>query len=102
MFTMANKSYKEIEEVGQQALITIYSCIPGSVLDFERAARFSKKVVSSSTYIQPERLPPTRDSARYHIRRVYHQVQVWVGNDMDATQWGHHMVDSSVINREPL
>ncbi len=66
----------------------IYGCTPNTELNFERATRFSKKVVSGSGYIPPERLPPTADATRFHSRRVYHQVQVWLGNSMDATKWG--------------
>ena len=87
-FILPGKTQEEIEKTGQQALGVVYGCVPGNDLDFERAARFSKKVVTSSSYIPPERLPPTTDAARYHSRRVYHLVQTWLGNNMDATQWG--------------
>ncbi len=88
VFMAPDQSYAEIEKAGQKALAVIYGCKPCTVLDFERATRFSKKVASSSTYIPPERLPPTTDSARFHSRRVYHHVQLWKGNNIDAAKWG--------------
>ena len=54
----------------------------------ERVSKFTEKVVSSSSYLPPERLPPTSDAARFHSHRVYHQVQAWLGNNMDAVEWG--------------
>ena len=41
----------------------------------------SSKVASRSMYL------PTCDAARYHSYRVYHQVQTWLGNDLDPTKW---------------
>ena len=80
-------SHDDIGKSGHQALLTIYGCSPTSDLDFERAAKFSEKVVSSSSYLPPERLPPTSDAARFHSLRVYLQVQTWLGNNMEATEW---------------
>jgi len=56
IFLMADKNQEEIEQAGHQSLAALYGCIPGTILDFERAMRFSSKVVSSSTYLPPERL----------------------------------------------
>lgn len=88
VFLMPNRTHGQIEDVGHQTLAVLYGCIPGTLLDFERATRFSSKVVTKSTHLPPERLPPTSDAAKYHSYRVYHQVQTWVGNRMDPTKWG--------------
>ena len=45
-------------------------------------------VATSRTTIQPERLPPTENSARYHSLRVYFQVMEWMGYELEATDWG--------------
>ena len=42
---------------------------------------FSKKVVSASSFVTPERLPPTESATKLHCRRAYYQVMVWVGKD---------------------
>ena len=88
LFILPDRNHTEIEQVGNQAISTLYGGIPGSDLNFERASKFSEKVVSSSSYLPPERLPPTSDAARFHSRRVYLQVQAWLGNNMEATAWG--------------
>ena len=36
MFMLQNKTSREIEQAGKQALGVLYGCIPGSTLDFER------------------------------------------------------------------
>ena len=33
-------------------------------------------------------LPPTCDASRFHSRRVYLQVQIWLGHELDPTKWG--------------
>ena len=43
---------------------------------------------SRSTYLLPQSLPTTNDAAKYHSYRVYHQVQTWLGNILDPTEWG--------------
>ena len=64
-----------------------YACKQGTDLNLERASKLYEKVASSSRYVPHERLPPTTDAAKFHSRRVYHQVQVGQGNSMAATEW---------------
>lgn len=35
-----------------------------------------------------EKLPPTEGAAAQHCFRVYLQIQTWLGNEKDATDWG--------------
>jgi hypothetical protein len=53
----------------------------------ERVSKFTEKVISSFGYLPSERLPPTSD-ARFHSQLVYLQVQTWLGNNIEATEWG--------------
>ena len=94
-FTNASKAvltpdvtHLDVEKAGEQALISIYGGISGSDLNFTRASKFTEKVVASSSYIPPERLPPTSDAARFHSQRVYLQVQAWLGISLNPTEWG--------------
>jgi len=64
-------------------VVAVYQC-PG----LERAARFSQKVVAGSSYIPFGRLPQTSDAAQCHSLHVHHQLQAWLGNNVDATKWG--------------
>ena len=90
VFRERNKQPDEIGVAGHQAIVVMYGCPPDSILDFERASRFMQKVTKSSSYTPPERLLPTSDAAYYHSMRVYHQIQEWLGNRLDATKWGWH------------
>ena len=88
LFTSADANKEEIEKAGIQAIATLYGCKHGSDLNLERASKFNEKVASSSSYLPPERLPPTSDAARFHSQHVYLQVQAWLGNNLEATEWG--------------
>ena len=57
IFMMPNRMHKEIEKAGNEPLAIIYGCKPGMDLNFERASRFSEKVVSSSCCLPPQPLP---------------------------------------------
>ena len=50
---------------------------------------FSKKVVSASSVVTPERLPPTEFATKLHCGRAYYQDVVWAGKDegMDPRNW---------------
>jgi hypothetical protein len=88
LFLMADGSHQDVECAGNKAIATLYGCMFGSDLNFKRASKFTEKVSTSSCYLPPERLPPTTDAARFHSQRVYLQVQAWLGNAMEATEWG--------------
>ena len=74
-----------IDAAGSVALAVLYGCPD---LNSGRVSKFTEKVLSTSNYVPPERLPPTDEAARFHSRRVYHQVQAWKGNELDPEEWG--------------
>ena len=53
-----------------------------------RVTRFTEKVSKSSIFVDTKMLPPTSDAAKYHSLRVYLQVQIWLGNELNPTEWG--------------
>src|SRR6218665_984706 len=61
-----------------------------------RYKNFSKKVVSSSSFVTPERLPPTDSATKLQLRRVYYQVMAWIGKAecMDAMDLGWNLQDN--------
>ena len=89
---LADINRKEIEQSGNMAIVIIYGFKHGSDLNFERASKFNEKVASSFGYLPPEHLPPTSDAAKFHSHRVYLQVQAWLGNNMEPTEWGWVLV----------
>lgn len=55
-------------------------------IDHLRYKRFVKSVTKSKCNISS--LPPTKDTARQHSFRTYHQVQAWLANDPNPENWG--------------
>ncbi len=66
MFTISQQSHLAKEQAGDQALAILYGYIPGTDLNFERAAKLREKAVSSSSYLPPA----TSDAARFHGQRA--------------------------------
>ena len=58
--------------------------------------KFCDKVAKSSSFVEPQSLPPTIASARYHSLLVYYQVQLWKGNELKPEEWGWKHVDSQL------
>lgn len=46
--------------------------------------------------VQLASLPPTSASAQQHLLRVYYQVQVWLGNQLDPKDWGWMLIDNAL------
>ena len=47
-----------------------------------------KKIINDKSFVKPERLPPTEEATKYHSYRVYQQVQVWRGKEINPIDWG--------------
>ena len=89
-FTVPNQTTEVINDLGCQAMAVLFG---GKCIDSLATMRyniFSKKVVSASSTVTPERLPPTESATKFHCRRAYYQVMVWMGTEdgMDALDWG--------------
>ncbi|KAF4529749.1 hypothetical protein B566_EDAN018002 [Ephemera danica] len=39
-------------------------------------------------------LPPTTTAAKYHMHRVYHQVQEWIGINLPPEEWGWKITEA--------
>lgn len=49
--------------------------------------------MSSKTCIQVKKLQLTSAAARYHLLRVYHQLQEWMNSDLDLLHWDQQETD---------
>jgi hypothetical protein len=88
-----NKDFSVIDQqsiisAGEKALVTVCHGNEGETLNTLRVRRFTQKVAESRSVVEPASLPPTSASARYHILRVYHQVQSWKGEALPPEEWG--------------
>ena len=93
IFTSLQKSHDEIADAGLKATLSLYGARTGEVMANLRARMMAEKVLNSSTFVNPERLPPTEDALRYHSFRTYLQVLNWMGVEVTAEGWGWFVHD---------
>ena len=96
VFIGKSSSKKEIEDAGEKALLILYGGEKSASLNVHRWDTFQKKVASASKFVQPQDLPPTSEAAKYHIYRVFLQIQQWLGSKLDPTDWGWVLRDDKL------
>ena len=96
LFTETKEVDKEkLIEAGEIILVKLYDGKKLQSLDNLRVHTFLRKSATSARHIQPQDLPPTSDSARFHILRAYLQVQEWMGETyISPTDFGWELVDN--------
>jgi hypothetical protein len=94
IFTSPDQTVATIESAGSQIPITLFSSKKSSLASL-RYEMLTKKVVTSSTFVATERLPPTYSSTKFHSRRVYFQVMMWMdcARNLDPINWGWRLDD---------
>lgn len=80
IFSSKSSTVPRIVEAGQRALAILYDGKIDENLDMIRFKQFSKKVSTNKSAVLVNSLPPTSAAAKYHVLRVYFQVQQWLGN----------------------
>ena len=91
-FNDTTVSEKQIANSGEIIISMLYGEKEPQSLGNLRYNVFCKKIATSKTAVLPEYLPPTTDAAKLHAFRVYHQVQVWRGNNsLNAENWGWYI-----------
>lgn len=87
VFLLPDSNHETIKEAGEKCLIALYG---GNTyhekLENLRFRLFIKAAASAKVNLS--RLPPTQEAASFHSFRTYHQVQMWLGNEKDPTEWG--------------
>ena len=79
---------EQIISAGEKALLHLYKGTDDDNLDSLRYRMFCQKMASSRFHIKPEVLLPTSAAAKYHSFRVFHQVRLWMGENLSANEWG--------------
>ena len=77
VFCKHGASKEDIRATGEQAILCVYKAKSNETLTSLRCRLFHGKVLSSSSFVKPETLPPTPAAAQYHYFRVYLQVMEW-------------------------
>ncbi|KAJ8877600.1 hypothetical protein PR048_022055 [Dryococelus australis] len=72
---LSDKQFQQASvEFCKPALACVYKGRLGESLPSLRLRLFIKKVASSSTFVEPQRIPPTRAAAKFNFLRAYLQI----------------------------
>ena len=91
IISSTNSKREEIVQSGLQLLVRVYGG-----LNHLRYTSYLNMISTSTFPPRPERLPPTENSAKFHILRTHHQVIQWntlMAIDKDPTDWGWKLAD---------
>ena len=99
VFLQKDRSPETICKAGIRIFVMLYG---ENVSDSLTDHRFLKymKMISSSTSIKPECLPPTERAAMFHAYRLYFQLQEWntvMESALDPQDWGWRLEGNSLV-----
>ena len=89
-FTNPGQTCDTVEDCGYKAMVQLFGGKPTDSLTTLRYNVLKKKVISGTSFVTPEKLPPTASATKFHSRRCYYQIMTWLGKEtgLDATEWG--------------
>ena len=88
IFSNPASSREDVISAGEKLLLIVYGAKGDTILDKLHLTKFCEKLALSMKVVSLESLPPTSASASSQSLRVYHQVQVWRGqDDLDPVFW---------------
>ena len=109
VFKNVNEDSNNIFQAGVACILGLYGA-PGKIKDLN-TLRFNSfiKGTAKKTSVLLSSLPPTADAAFEHLKRVYLQIQIWLGNldikNADIKNWGwkyfNNMLIPITINQLP-
>ncbi|XP_043494309.1 uncharacterized protein LOC122519118 [Polistes fuscatus] len=89
MFYNAASTMESLCECAEQIIAHLYSFKnPNQSLSDARYEKFTSLVVHINVDIRLAALPPTQLVLREDVRRTFYQVQSWLGNNLNARDWG--------------
>lgn len=84
---------------GCKLIESIYNC--SKKISSLNDLRFNRyQVLTEKCTFSLEKLPPTIGAAIQHAYRSYHQLQMWLGNELNASKWGWREIinnDSKIL-----
>lgn len=80
----------DIIKCGERFLVSLYGDTSKITLDELRFKKYNAITARQniSTNFNLAALPPTSDAAKYHISRIYFQIQEWLDYSSDPLEWG--------------
>ena len=99
---MQNKSSnkEQVLSAGLQLLLHLYGGEPSDSLNELRYAVYCKLAAVAFSKPKPERLPPTKCAAAFHILCTHLQAVRWVNlnaQDLDPRQWGWQLEEAKFV-----
>lgn len=87
LFKIPNRDSDAIYQAGVKCILSLYDA-PKSAVDLNlfRHQYFTKAIVKDAR-AQLVNLPCTADAAMEHLKKVYLQVQSWLGNYLQPIKW---------------
>lgn len=82
---------------GEEVIAGLFGAQPCEGLDILRFRKCVTKTSRVEKQVQVCSLPPTYAAAIYHIYRVYHQVQQWIGNNLEPKHWGWKLENGILV-----
>lgn len=80
IFSIKTSTVPQIVDAGIRAITILHNGKINESLDALRFEQFSKKVSTNKSAVLVNSLCPSAGAAKYHVLRVYFQVQQWLGN----------------------
>ena len=101
LFNNTGAQQSDIIVAGEHALILLYGGDMVEGLDSLRYKWFFDKVPRTTSHVDPQYLPPTSATPKYHSLRVYYQVMEWKGehNHLSPEKWGWHIIGGKYLPR---
>ena len=87
-FTSYDTPKEEIELAGEKAMIVLYNGDLTKDINSHRYKVLISKVTAAQSFVQPQRLTPTKAATKYHSYRTYVQIMQWKGKMMTENQLG--------------
>ena len=100
IFNMPQAAKKDLISAGEKFLLHLYGASDSTSLDAFRYYAYTRAIAmksASKDSFNLATLPPTSAAAKQHILRTYLQVQQWIGNELEPTDWGWRVYMDTLI-----
>ena len=102
IFSQSQITAEDVGRAGSRVFVNLYGGKNGQPLNNLRYYKYMDAVASNSTYLDPQKLPPTERAAYFHSLRVHLQIIVWKRlsnghDDLNPQQWGWKLDGGALI-----
>ena len=100
VFNSYSATQTHIIEAGLKLLVMLYGGKSTDTLNSLRHTTFMRMAATGTSKMQPEKLPPTERSARFHCFRVHLQIIQWkslMAADIDPKKWGWKLEKTKLV-----